>query len=354
MRQRRQGLQRLGLAGCAAVAAGLLAAPAAYAQLQITEILSDTISPNEDAWEWIEVRNLGATPIDLENYIIDRLGDSTTGAPPPSIDPARSTNTEIPAGGVAVLYDADVAVTAADFNDALFRTAWQLPANVPLIGVSGNFGGGLTNGAGTALGMWKDINEYTKDIADDGMGTVRVQQFTNAAASIDYRTDNGFPGIDQGISARWNGTGSYQSGANWGPTTAGTTSVAATIPGNTNSTEDIGNPGLLPGGTAPVGLWFTEIMFDPDSEDTDWEWVEVYNNTGAAINFSSGWVFDDDDDAAKNAANLTTGAIPQGGVAVIFDGSQISVSDMQAAWDPGGLNGTNFIPATSWTGGLTK
>jgi hypothetical protein len=33
--------------------------------LEITEIMSDPLSFNDDAWEWIEIRNTGATPIDL-------------------------------------------------------------------------------------------------------------------------------------------------------------------------------------------------------------------------------------------------------------------------------------------------
>jgi hypothetical protein len=331
----------------------MLAAGAVQGQLVITEIMSDPTSPNDDAWEWIEVKNDGAAPIDLNGYIADRLGDPQSATI--AVDGAKSANTIIPAGGVAVLYDADVAVSEADFNDALFRTAWGLAPTAPLIGVSGNFGSGLTNGAGTTIGFWPDADAYSADVADDGMGVVRVAQFTNAAFSIDFRMDNGFPAAANGKSIAWNGSGSNQSGANWAVTESGVTSVPATVPGNTNSTADIGNAGVLPPGTAPVGLWITEIMFDPRSADTQWEWVEIYNNTGAGIDFAATpYVFDDDDDAAKSAANLTSGVIPNGGVAVLFDGSQISISDMQAAWDPNGTLGTNFIAATSWTGGLTN
>ncbi len=324
---------------------------AAQSPLQITEIMSNPLSTGDDAWEWIEVRNAGATPIDLNGYIIDRLGDPRTSAI--GIDGARTAGTVIPAGGIAVLYDADVSVDAADFNDHLFRTAWGLAPAVPLIGVSGNFGGGLVNSGGTAIGFWPDLAAYEWDLADDGAGALRVSQFTNAAFSVDFRTSNGFPAAGDGVSIAWNGAGSYQDGANWAATVAGTTSVPATVASTTNSPLDVGNPGLIPGGTPPTGLLFTEIMYNPRSTEPDWEWVEVYNNTGATIDFSvTPYVFDDNANADFEAPNLTTGVIPNGTVAVLFNadpGNGITIGDMQAAWDPGGVRGTNFIPLAEST-----
>jgi hypothetical protein len=292
-RRRRAKLWATGLTITAALAAANV-----QAQLQVTEILSDTVSAGDDAWEWIEVRNTGATPIDLNGYIIDRLGDAIPGTINPSINSALTANTMIPAGGVAVLYDADVSISAADFNDALFRQAWALAPTVPLIGVSGGFGGGLTNTGGAAIGIWQNSDAYALDVADDGMGVFRVTQFNNSAVSVDFRTASGFPASESGISLAWNGSGSFQDGANWASTATGTTSVLVTVPGSTNSPEDIANPGIVPGGVPPTGLMFTEIMYNPASGGTNeapWEWVEIYNNTGAAIDFSvTPYVFDDD------------------------------------------------------------
>lgn len=321
-------------------------------QLQVTEIMSNPLSPNDDAWEWIEVRNTGATPVDLDGYIIDRLGDPKPSSVLPSINSVQTSNTVIPAGGVAVLYDADVAVTAADFNDATFRQAWQLAPSVPLIGVSGNFGGGLTNGAGTAIGAWANPGAYELDLAPDEMDVTRVVQLTNAAFSIDYRGVSGFPAVSDGVSIAWNGTGSNQMGENWAATTTGTTSIAATVPGSVNDVRDVANPGIAPPGTPPAGLRFTEIMYNPRSAESTWEWVEVFNG-GPTINFAATpYVFDDDDDAAKSAANLTTGSIATGTAAVLFNASTtngITLSDMQAAWDPQAARGINFIPVSTWT-----
>jgi hypothetical protein len=345
------------LAGAALAAAWLAAGQGVQAQLQITEVMVDPLAPNDDAWEWIEIRNTGATEVDLKDYIIDRLGDPQITGTAPSIDATKTANTKIPAGGVAVLYDADVAVEAADYNDNLFRTAWKLGPSVPLIGVSFNFGGGLTN-SGTAIGLWKNVADYQLDVADDGLGVVRVSQFTNAQASLDFRTaaPTSFPASTAGVSLRWNGAGSYQSGANWSATTVGTTSIPATLPGTTNNSNDAGNPGVIPAGVAPVGIRFTEIMYNPASTDAPWEWVEFLNNTGSTINFqTTPYVFDDNDDAKLAAANVTSGIVPNGTVAVLFNANAsggITISDMQAAWDPGGVRGTNFIPVSQWSAAL--
>ena len=89
-------------------------------------------------------------------------------------------------------------------------------------------------------------------------------------------------------------------------------------------------------------------MYDPASAEPGWEWVELYNNTGAAINFgSTPYVFDDDDDASFTAANVTSGSIAQGGVGVLFNASASgnTLANMQAAWG----SGINFIPVTAWT-----
>lgn len=86
-------------------------------------------------------------------------------------------------------------------------------------------------------------------------------------------------------------------------------------------------------------------MYDPRSPDSDFEWVEIYNNTGSMIDFASTpYVFDDTDNADFLGPNLTSGSIPDGGVAVLFNSDSLSIADMQTMWDPGGSAGANFIP----------
>lgn len=335
-------------AGAAFVSLGF---STAHAQLQITELMSDPL--NEDAWEWIEVRNLGASAVNLDGYIIDRIGDpsSTT----TTVNSANAMNTVIPAGGVAVIYDGDL-VGPGDYDDNAFRSAWGLAANVPLIAIP-NFGNALTNGAGTAIGFWADGNAYNADVADDGLGTFRVASLTNAAFGLDFRTASGFPAMSNGFSATWNGTGSYQSGANWAKSAVGAggakTSVAVNLPGAPlNSTLDTANPGKVPAGTAAAGLLISEIMYDPNTAAVGsverWEWVEIFNNTGAGINFgATPYYFHDDDGNDLASANVTSGVVPNGKAAVLFS-DLLTTQQMIDAWDPGGALGTIFIPVSNF------
>jgi hypothetical protein len=122
--------------------------------------------------------------------------------------------------------------------------------------------------------------------------------------------------------------------------------IPTMIQGVLNSTDDVGTPGMPPGGTAATGLRITEIMYDPASPEPTWEWVEIFNNTGALIDFSTtNYVFDDDDDGHLAAANISSGSIAQGSTAVLFNAADNTLVDMQSAWGAT----INFIPVTQWT-----
>ncbi|MEM9351677.1 MAG: lamin tail domain-containing protein [Planctomycetota bacterium] len=323
-----------------------LTAVPAEAALQITELM---IEPNEDtAWEWFEIRNTGTSSVDLDGYIVDRLGDvqiSATAAP--NVDSSVTANTVIPPDGVAVLYDAVVGSgSPANFNDQVFRDAWSLPPSTPIIGLQGF--PALTN-TGTAFGLWPNRTAYEADLFDDN-GTMRVGGFASADVSIDYRL--GFPARDGVASISWDGTDSFQTGSNWFLNQDGSggaiESVEATIMGGQlNSTDDIGNPGIAPGGTAPSSVLITEVMYDPDSAEDDWEWIEIYNGTPATLDFTQGYVLDDDDFGDISAANITSGSVPSGTTAVLFN-DDLTLADIQQAWDAGGALGTNFIPVSNW------
>ncbi|MEO2049474.1 MAG: lamin tail domain-containing protein [Pirellulales bacterium] len=323
----------------------------AKAQLEVTEVMFNPL--DEDVWEWIEVRNTGAE-INLDGAFADRLGDGQIpSGSNPNVSSLVAQNTIIPAGSVAVLYDGNLAGTSpGDFDDQSFRDAWGLGAGVPLIGV--DFFPPLTN-TGKAFGFWEDFNAYEADLVDDGTGmeTFEVGGFNNTLFSLDYRTD--FPASTNGNSMQWNGSGSNANGLNWALSQSGVggavTSVATSIAGGAiNSTEDAGNPGITTGTPATTGLIISEIMYNPRSlPDAPWEWVEIYNNTGATIDFAATpYILDDDDFGAIGTANIASGTLDNGSTAVLINGDLNNVVDMITAWDPGGANGVNFIAVSDF------
>ena len=321
----------------------------AVGQLQITEVMYDSV--DDSNWEWIEVRNSSDVAIDLNGYFLDDNGGN---AIPTDADPSiwnvanggQAANTVVPAGGVAVLYDGD----ALAFDDSRFRAAWQLAQSVSVIGVS--FFPGLNNG-GDEFGLWPSQTAYALDVGDGSDppdGTFEVLQFTNADASLNYQPDNGFPDGSE-VSIAWNGMGDYQDGAGWSLSEDGVngarTSVQTFLPGMEpfNDAMDVANPGTVPAGTAAGGFLITELMYNPRSPEPGWEWVEVHNNTGAAIDFAdTPYVLDDPGGDALTEANVTSGMIADGNTAIFFDAS-ITINDMQMAWGAG----NNYIPVSDWS-----
>jgi hypothetical protein len=312
-----------------------ITAAIAHAQVVITEVMYDT-DANENIWEWIEIQNTTAAPVDLNGWILDDDDDNSLQSANIS---SGTGNTVVPAGGVAVLYNA--APNALDFNPTRFTNTWASP--IALIGVS-TFTS-LAN-SGDAIGLWDSLADYQADDLMVMTGTRRT--FNSAISSINYST--GYPNATNGRSLAWKGTGSVTDPVQWVASVDGEfgarTSVPTTMQGLLNSTDDVGTPGMPPSGTAAAGLRITEIMYDPASPEPAWEWVEIYNNSGALIDFAAtNYVLDDDDDAHLMAANISSGSIANGATAVLFNAADNTLAEMQAAWGAT----VNFIPVTQWT-----
>ncbi len=319
---------------CWLVALVPLLAQISQAQLQITEVLSDSLS-SEPKWEWVEVRNMGTSPLDLNDYVFDDDDGQILTAP--NISNLNGPTT-IPAGGVAVLYNG----SSFSYNPQLFRDAWQIGNQVPMIGISTATG---LNNSGDHFGIWPSYASYLNDSVDDGMGGFVVGSFNSATADVDYAT---FPSGPAGVSSYWNGSGDYRDGTNWAASVDGVggavTSIEISTFSSINSVDDVGNPGVIPAGPQAAGLLISEIMYNPRSAEPGWEWIEVVNNTGSAINFGANNYFvDDAAGAALGAANLTAGSIPQGGVAVLYDASR-TPAEFNSAWGPG----LNAIAVSNW------
>jgi len=324
------------------------------AQLEITELAYNTI--NEDTWEWLEIRNLGVTDVDLNGAFLDGLNDYD---PPAGVSANISntiaTNTIIPAGGVAVLYDGfQGSSSPATHNDQMFRDAWGLGGSVPLISV--DYWPGLSNSSSDpdnmSMGIWVDRATYDLDIAGTP-GDGQVASFANALVSVNYNVSAPWPASSNGISVTYSGSGDIADGSNWVQSQTGaggaTTSSAVQIQDSINSTDDVGNPGSQSpfSSTAAAGLLITEIMYNPrSSNDNDFEWVELYNNTGSPIDFAANNHFlDDKSDSSLGGGNITSGSVADGATAVLFNDNVVTVQNMQDIWGAA----TNFIPVSGWS-----
>ena len=89
-------------------------------------------------------------------------------------------------------------------------------------------------------------------------------------------------------------------------------------------------------------LVISEIMYNPASSDSDWEWIEIVNTGNSAVNLN-GYVLDDLAGAALDSANIAGGTIQAGGTAVLFDSSN-DVLSLEAVWGVG----INWIEVTNW------
>lgn len=306
------------------------------AQLDIVEIMFDTVD-SDGVWEWVEVLNSGTEEINFANtpwLFDDDDGQSL-------LQTENITSGIVPVGTRAVLFN------GFDNDAQRFQNAWIGNPNINLIPV--NFFPGMNQG-GDRIGLWKSLTDYDS------------RNFANTVSDINYGNFPGVGGVQSGNTIYWDGSGSSSDIANtWNESASGvdnaflSVETGIMIGGPFNSTDDAGSPGVVPGiGGGSVGssapLVVTEIMYSPASsafgDEQPFEWVEVYNNSGAEIDFSTTpYVFSDDFGGALSAENMTSGSIPAGGVAILHSADGMTDQQMQDAWGAG----NNYIQVSDWS-----
>ncbi len=110
-----------------------------------------------------------------------------------------------------------------------------------------------------------------------------------------------------------------------------------------------GTPGAANNCPTTADLIITEIMYDPNSSEDDWEWVEIYNPGEAAVDLT-GYVLDDSNGTAHSSANIAGGILDGGQSAILFNVDDVSAEEFSAAW-----GNVNLVPVTNWgAGGLNN
>lgn len=79
-------------------------------------------------------------------------------------------------------------------------------------------------------------------------------------------------------------------------------------------------------------LIITEIMYNPSgSTDSDWEWIEIYNNGSDPIDLS-GYVLDDTAGTEFSEANISNGMLAPQKSAILFDADAVTAQEFSEAW----------------------
>jgi len=277
--------------------------------LVISEIMADPTSRSDPAWEWVEITNVGSETVALGGFVLDDQAN-------PVLSSANILGGSIDPGASAVLFNGD------DLTEQRFKDAWGDAVNaIPVTNWSG------LNNSGDRIGLWQSLADYNgRDfsgaLAEAGYGPVSPGVSIELA---DLTNPGAFSDSSVGVNGAYASTKTFES--------------------TTGGSGDVANPGVVPGGAISGGpLVFTEIMYDPTVTSAAWEWVEVVNTSGAAINFAdTPWVLDDDNSFTLSGANITSGIINPGQVAILYNADDLSAADFLASWGD-----QNLIPVTGW------
>ena len=300
------------------------AALAANTSVIFTEVMT---GPNEPGGEWVEIYNLTDQSIDLSGWIFDDSGIGYEGG---------ITSGTLPAGGTAVLYDFRSGMTPGDM-----QTVWGAGINFVPVNSTGDWPYLDTN---DTVVLWDSQASYDADHAGED------RLFDNAVAVLEYRNQAPWPepGAQDIVSSIYlTDLNDPLNGEKWAISEVG---VEGVVECKQLLTTNAANLGIVPAGTPSTnGLAITEIYYNTaGSDERVYECVEIYNNTGAAIDFSATpWVIDDANSTAAGdgGPNITEGVIGAGEVAVLYN-AETSDEDFATICPD---TSVNKIPVTGWS-----
>ncbi|MHC4758594.1 MAG: CotH kinase family protein, partial [Planctomycetota bacterium] len=226
--------------------------------LRITEIMyhpQDSNDPNDPNGEFIELKNIGGSSINLNMVRFSDGVDFTFGD-------------QVLAAGAYTVVVPDITVFEDKYGSG--------------INIAGEYAGRLSNG---------------------GEEVVIRDAVNNSILEFDYE-DDWYPitdghGFSLTVLNELNpDPNSWDGKFNWRP-----------------SVDVNGSPGADDGGAIhnPDAIIINEVLAHSHDEDPDW--IELYNTTGSPINIS-GWFFSDDKDDLKKFEIQTMPSIPSGGYVV--------------------------------------
>lgn len=225
--------------------------------IRITEVMYNP--PGGDAYEYIELHNVGFGTVDLSGFSFDGIN---------YLFPAESSL----AGGETI-------VLASDVNSFLFAGRY------PAVNVFGHFGGSL---------------------ADGGERIALLDASGDVVASVTYNDGGGWPESPDG-----NGQSLVLNDFIGDPDAASTWRA---------SNEAVGNPGVVSGPASVPAVRLNEVMADNTNavphEATYPDWVEIHNAGGGAADISN-WSLSDDGDQRKFVFPANT-TIAAGGYLVVW------------------------------------
>lgn len=312
----------------------------------------------------------------------------------PAFDNGASDSLTVTEDDPATAINSLLAVTDADVGDTLTWTVDTAPTNGTLGGFptslsstgSGDTPSGLTytptpdffgndsfvievsdgtlSDTITVNVTTNSLPEVTGVSVDDGTFTVGDSVTVRVTFDEAVEIDSGTPTISIVIDGNTR-TATYSSGANTtelvflyaiqpGDTgAAGDTngvdvplnSLTGNIQNSTGTSANLSHPAANDGGetiNALLTIVISEIMYDPNNAEDNWEWVEVYNPLPYAIDLS-GWVLDDENTTHHSAANIAAGTIPADSAAVLYNADDLTAAEFADAWWPG-----NLIAVTGW------